>query len=197
MRACASLAPALLLQRCHPVVELVVALISGWLGDGRTPRHAYPIEPQRGQILSLDASRLSLRAILAGEEVYLVPQRDGRVVVGATEEREGFDCRVTAQGISTLLSRAADLVPALVDATFCRAWAGLRPATPDGLPLLGPVPEVPGLVLCAGHSRNGVLLAPITGRFIAELAAGKSLPEDARALRPERFLEERARRNRG
>jgi len=180
-------------QRSAPLVVVCAGAwtpeLSGWLRHGSDPPSGclHSIEPVRGQILSLSPGSLTLRAILGGEEVYLVPRRDGRVLVGATEEHEGFDCRVTAAGVATLLLRAIQLVPALADATFCGARAGLRPATPDGLPLIGPVPGVPGLVVCAGHSRNGVLLAPLTGTLIAELAAGKSLPAYANALRPDRF----------
>ena len=148
---------------------------------------ALPIEPLRGQILSLDAPRPPLRSIVIGESAYLVAKRDGSVVVGATEERVGFDCRVTAEGMGRLLDAAPRLAPALADCGFRNGWAGLRPATPDGLPVIGPAPGSEGLVIAAGHFRNGVLLSPITGRLVADLLLGKSLPEDATAFRAERF----------
>jgi glycine oxidase len=148
---------------------------------------ALPIEPVRGQILSLDAPRSPLGSIVVGESAYLVPKRDGSVVVGASEERVGFDCRVTAEGMGRLLAAAPRLVPALADCGFRSAWAGLRPATPDGLPVIGPAPGSEGLVIAAGHFRNGVLLSPVSGRLVADLLLGKALPEDAAAFRPERF----------
>jgi glycine oxidase len=150
-------------------------------------RVALPIEPVRGQILSLGQPSPPLRTIVFGGGVYLVPKRDASVVVGATQERVGFDCRVTAQGVAGLLAAAPRLVPALADATFRTAWAGLRPATPDRLPLLGSLPGVPGLVLAAGHFRNGVLLAPLSARLVADLVLGKAPAGDAPALAPARF----------
>jgi glycine oxidase len=156
---------------------------AGWLDGALT----LPIEPVRGQILALDAPRPPLRSMVVGGGVYVVPRRDGSVVVGATEERVGFDCRVTAAGLAQLLDAAPRAVPALATCTFRYGWAGLRPATPDGLPLIGPVPGHEGLFVATGHFRNGVLLAPITGRLVADLVTGKGLPEDAAAFLPERF----------
>jgi glycine oxidase len=141
----------------------------------------------RGQILSLEAPEPPLRTIVFGGGVYLVPRRDHSVVVGATQEKVGYDCRVTAEGVAQLLSAAPGLVPALARSSFLSAWAGLRPATPDHLPLVGAVPGAEGLLIAAGHFRNGVLLAPITARLVSDLVRGKALPADAEALRPGRF----------
>jgi len=148
---------------------------------------ALPIEPVRGQIVSLDQTHPPLRTIAVGPRAYAVPKRDGSLVVGATEERAGFDCRVTAAGVAGLLAAGIELLPALADAAFRDAWAGLRPATPDGLPVVGPAPGTRGLLLAAGHHRNGVLLAPITGRLVADLVLGKPLPAEAEVLRAERL----------
>jgi glycine oxidase len=146
------------------------------------------VEPVRGQILSLEAPRPPLRAIVWGEGAYLVPKANGSIVVGATEERVGFDCRTTTAGIAALLREAPRLVPALADCSFRDAWAGLRPDTPDHLPLIGPAPGVEGLYLAAGHFRNGVLLSPITGRLVADAILGRELPAAAHAFSPERLL---------
>jgi glycine oxidase len=154
-----------------------------WLGREGT----LPIVPVRGQILSLAPRPPGLRTIVWGGTTYLVPKRDGSIVVGATEERAVFDRRVTAAGVSQLLGEAIRLVPGLDDASFAGAWAGLRPATPDHLPMVGPWPGVDGLLLSAGHYRNGVLLAPLTAQLIAGLVLGKGMPEEAAPLRPERF----------
>jgi len=149
------------------------------------PAFAAPVVPVRGQIVALDAPRPPLARIVWGEGAYLVPRRDGSVAVGATVERVGFDCRVTAEGVRALLAGACALAPALAGASFRGAWAGLRPDTPDHLPLVGPVPGLAGLFLAAGHYRNGVLLAPLTGDLVAEGLAGK--PWRAPALLPSRF----------
>jgi len=155
-----------------------------WLGLGRT----LPIEPVRGQILSLDAPTPRLGPIVLGDDAYLVPKRDGSVVVGASEERVGFDCRVTAEGVGALRAAAPQLVPALEKTRFRGAWAGLRPATPDGLPLIGALPEAPGLVIAAGHHRNGVLLSAITGELVSGLVRGKGMPDDAAPFAADRFF---------
>jgi glycine oxidase len=146
---------------------------------------AVPVTPVRGQIVSLADAAPPLRAILWGAGAYLVPKRDGSVVVGATVERVGFDRRVTAAGVRELLEAAFALAPGLACASFREAWAGLRPDTPDHLPLIGPVPGVPGLVLAAGHYRNGVLLAPATGELVADGVLGRGWSEPA--FLPERF----------
>ncbi len=145
-----------------------------------------PVEPVRGQIVSVGASQPPFASILWDADAYLVPKRDGSVAIGATSERVGFDRRVTAEAVAGLLAAGARLVPTLGQASFLEAWAGLRPDTPDHLPLVGPVPGVSGLVLAAGHYRTGVLLSPATGRMVADGLAGKGWAEPA--FLPERFL---------
>ena len=146
-----------------------------------------PIEPLRGQLAILDLDEPMLRTIVVGAPAYLVPKRDGSLVIGATEERVGFDNRVTSEGMRGLLAGAEALAPRLGQAAFRRGWAGLRPATPDGLPLLGPSPDLDGLVIAAGHTRNGVLLGPITGQLVRDLILGKDLSDEARAFSLDRF----------
>ena len=136
------------------------------------------IEPVRGQILSLAPPLPPVREILWDEAVYLVPKRDGQWVVGATEEQVGFDRRVTADGVATLVARAKRLVPALGDARFDRAWAGLRPVSADGLPWIGALEECAGLFVAAGHGRNGILLSPITAERIRDAVLGKRAGDD-------------------
>jgi glycine oxidase len=129
-----------------------------------------PVEPVRGQMIELSSAR-ELATVVQDDDVYLVPRRGGRILVGATVERVGFRKQVTAQGLAGLLSAAIRLVPDLSQAPFVRAWAGLRPGTPDGLPILGPSP-ITGLFLATGHFRNGILLAPVTARLMADLLTG-------------------------
>jgi glycine oxidase len=155
--------------------------------DGRSQARL-PIEPVRGQILSLEAPLPRTQAISWSKDVYFVPKRDGSWVVGATLERVGFDRRVTAGGVAWLLEKARSVFPGLADACFGQAWAGLRPVSVDGLPSIGALPGLEGLLVAAGHGRNGVLLAPITARLIADEWLGKARPDAARALSPARHL---------
>ena len=146
-----------------------------------------PVEPVRGQILSVESPTPAPATTLLGAGGYVVPKRDGSLIVGATEERVGFDARVTAEGLRRLLAIGARVVPAIADCTFHSAWAGLRPASPDGLPIVGPIPEVEGLAVATGHYRNGVLLSPVTGGLVSDWVAGKGTPDEARAFLPSRF----------
>ena len=131
------------------------------------------IAPVRGQILSLSGPLPALREIVWGDGIYFVPKWDGSWVVGATEEQVGFDRRVTAEGIADLLERARRVFPGLRDATFDRAWAGLRPVSRDEMPWLGEVAGQSGLFVAAGHGRNGVLLSAITAERIRDEVLGK------------------------
>jgi glycine oxidase len=155
---------------------------SDWIG------RPLPVRPVRGQILALSSPEPPLREIVWSEDCYLVPKLNGELIVGATEEEAGFDCRNTAAGVAELLRHAAAAIPALADTTFLRAWAGLRPALPDALPAIGPLPGIEGLTVAAGHYRNGVLLSPITGELVAGWVLRGEYPESARAFLPERFL---------
>lgn len=128
-----------------------------------------PVEPLRGQMISLGAS--PLRHVAYGDHGYLVP-RGELTLVGATQERAGFDVSTTDEGIAGLERAAAELCPALALAPRISAWAGLRPVTPDFLPILGRDPDYPSLIYACGHSRNGVLMAPLTGDCISALVAG-------------------------
>lgn len=125
------------------------------------------IRPIRGQLLRLIARDTRIEHILWSRSCYLVPWEDGTVLVGATSEDAGFEVRATAEGVRDLLIAATALVPALATATFSDVLVGLRPAAADGLPILGPSRD-PRLIYAAGHFRNGVLLAPLTARLIAD-----------------------------
>lgn len=151
-----------------PCAEVVIA------GGAWTPAIAaaldarVPVKPVRGQILALLPQPMPFRHTLYGPDGYLVPKPDGRLVVGATEDQAGFDSRPTADGVARLLAMATRLLPSLAAAPFSGAWAGLRPASADRLPLLGPLPEWENVSLATGHFRNGVLLAPLTGQLLTE-----------------------------
>ncbi|MFE0377756.1 glycine oxidase ThiO [Streptomyces inhibens] len=155
-----------------------------------------PVRPVKGQVLRLrlpampagSAAFLSrtVRAVVRGGPLYLVPRESGELVVGATSEEMGWDTTVTAGGVYELLRDAHELVPGITELPLVETCAGLRPGSPDNAPLLGPT-ELPGLHLATGHFRNGVLLTPVTGDAMAEVLVTGSLPEEARPFSPTRF----------
>jgi glycine oxidase len=146
-----------------------------------------PVFPARGQILTLYAMPPPIRHILYGAGVYLLPRLDGTIVVGATAERVGFDKSLTASALAWLLSTAPLLVPVLADAAFDRAWAGLRPGSPDDLPIIGTAPGWENVTLAVGHYRNGIMLAPITARLVADLVLRGQRGPLLEHVGPERF----------
>ncbi|MFD5427862.1 glycine oxidase ThiO [Streptomyces sp. NPDC127084] len=152
-----------------------------------------PVRPVKGQVLRLTvpaprAPFLSrtVRAVVRGSQVYLVPRANGELVVGATSEELGWDTTVTAGGVYELLRDAHELVPGITELPLTETRAGLRPGSPDNAPLLGPT-ELPGLLLATGHYRNGVLLTPVTGDALADALVTGELPEEARPFTPQRF----------
>lgn len=142
------------------------------------------IEPVRGQIVLLSSPRPLLQHVIECGPRYLVPRPDGRVLVGSTEETVGFDKQNTAQAMGDLLTFAQTLAPALAEARFERAWAGLRPHARRGLPYLGRHPDIENLFIAAGHFRSGLTLSPITARLMSQLMLGEppDLPMDAYAV---------------
>jgi glycine oxidase len=145
------------------------------------------IHPVRGQIALLQAQPLPFRRVLMVGPRYLVPRPDGRVLVGSTEEDAGFDKRTTAAAIHDLLSLAFRLVPSLRGAALERSWAGLRPGSPDGLPLLGPVPGWHNLFIAAGHFRAGIQLSAGTGLVMKQVLLDQEPAIDLAAFRPDRI----------
>ncbi|MBA3609989.1 MAG: glycine oxidase ThiO [Rubrobacter sp.] len=143
-----------------------------------------PVYPVKGEVLAVGVRPAPTRANVWGERCYAVPKRDGRMIVGATEEPGVHDRRPTLGGVARLSAAALDLIPTLKDAPFLNAWGGLRPATPTGRPILGAVEGWDGLLVATGHYRNGVLLAPITGKAISEAALGEAPSVDLRPFAP-------------
>jgi glycine oxidase len=166
--------------------DRVVDCAGAWANFDATLPFGIPVEPVRGQIVEL-ADEEPFPTVLVSDDVYLVPRGKGRILVGATVERAGFRKEVTAAGVARLLAAALALAPSLESAQVTDAWAGLRPGTPDGLPLLGESP-VSGLFLAAGHFRNGVQLAPLTAVLVADLLTGVA-SEDLSPFSPNRFVE--------
>jgi glycine oxidase len=159
------------------------------LPDGALP----PVRPVKGQVVRLRGDvpfiGRSVRGLVRGSSVYLVPRADGEIVIGATQEELGFDTRVTAGGVWELLRDARELLPYVTELEFIEVEAGLRPGSPDNAPILGPS-ALPGLLLATGHYRNGVLLTPVTGDAMAESLATGAMPEIARPFSPARFNRE-------
>jgi glycine oxidase len=150
--------------------------------------HYVPTNPVRGQMVALQPSDFRLRRVLRCERGYVVPRRDGRVVAGSTLEDAGFRNHVTAGGLRQILAAAVEMVPALAGAEVVETWAGLRPGTPDNLPILGPT-DIEGLLIATGHYRNGILLAPITARLVREWITQGQTSFDAGIFSPLRFAE--------
>ena len=173
-------------------VVLAAGSLSGRL-EGLPQALLPPVRPVKGQVLRLTvpprhAPFLSrtVRAVVRGSHVYLVPRENGELVVGATSEEQGWDTTVTAGGVYELLRDAHELVPGITELPLTETRAGLRPGSPDNAPLLGPT-ELPGLLLATGHYRNGVLLTPVTGDAMAHVLTTGELPDEARAFTPRRF----------
>src|SRR5690348_16092174 len=170
--------------------EVIVAAgaFSGFL-EGVVPRLA--TRPIRGQMAALSFHDTPIRRVVRSERGYIVP-RDAavpqRLVTGSTLEDAGFEKRVTAGGIEKILSTAQELIPTLANAEIADTWCGLRPDTPDHLPLLGPA-GVEGLTIATGHFRNGILLTPITAKLVREWITQKSVSMDWEIFNPLRFAQ--------
>ncbi|MFE4653023.1 glycine oxidase ThiO [Streptomyces sp. NPDC056707] len=173
-------------------IVLAAGSLSGRLA-GLPAEVVPPVRPVKGQVLRLTVPAAyapfltrTVRAVVRGSHVYLVPRENGELVVGATSEEMGWDTTVTAGGVYELLRDAHELVPGITELPLTETRAGLRPASPDNAPLLGPT-ALPGLHLATGHHRNGVLLTPVTGDAMAELLTTGELPAVARPFTPGRF----------
>jgi glycine oxidase len=156
----------------------------GGLPEGVLP----PVRPIKGQLLQLKGTVPPVRRNIRGHDVYLIARPDGRLVVGATVEEQGYDARVTTEAVYTLLRDAYELVPGIIDLELTEMVVGFRPGTPDNAPIVGAT-QVEGLIAATGHYRNGVLLAPITARAVAELITTGRLPSEMEPFSPARFRE--------
>ena len=177
----------------HSATHTVVATgawsgVAEWLPVIARP----PVRPVKGEILTLRARGAPpCERVVVTERVYIVPRRDGRVIVGATVEERGFDTAVTAGGVHELLREAYRTLPDVAELELEEAIAGLRPGSPDNAPLIGRG-AVDGLVLATGHYRNGILLTPVTARAIADLLMGEDPEVDMAVADPARFARSKA-----
>ena len=163
----------------------VVICAGAW--SGQIEPCAFPTRPVKGQMLCLAMpSRTLLKHVIRSPKAYLIPRSDGRLLVGATVEEAGFDKRTDPDTIQRLHRAALELVPKLRDARMLEDWAGLRPGTPDGLPILG-ASQTPGCYAATGHFRDGILLAPITAKLMCAVIEGTTPELDISAFSPSRF----------
>jgi hydrogen cyanide synthase HcnC len=153
--------------------RVVVNAAGAWAAEiGRMAGVEVPVHPVRGQIVATESLPDVFRACLSTSQCYLAQKAHGEVIIGSTTEDVGFDCGVTPTALRTLSQGAVRAVPMLADVRVKRAWSGLRPGTPDELPILGPAVGIEGYLNACGHFRTGILNAPLTGQLIAELASG-------------------------
>jgi glycine oxidase len=146
-----------------------------------------PVEPVRGQIFKTAPRPPFLKSVILSERVYAIQRQPGHVVIGATFERVGFDKRVLPETTARLGAAAAEILPALANAVVVESWVGLRPGTPDELPIFDIPAKVPGFVLANGHLRNGILLGPVTGEIVAALVTGEKPPVPLKPYALSRF----------
>ncbi|MYB09870.1 MAG: glycine oxidase ThiO [Acidimicrobiia bacterium] len=165
--------------------QQVVVAAGAWTGR----LLGVPIRPLKGQILRLSGPerllRLPVRGVVRGSTVYAVPRSNGEIVVGATQEEQGFDTRVTAGGVYELLRDVLAVLPGLNEIDLVETWAGLRPGAPDNAPIIGTGDD--GIVYATGHYRNGILTAPITAAAVSALVQGRKPPVDLAPFSPNRF----------
>jgi glycine oxidase len=171
-------------------VELVLAserLAAPTVVNCRGAWSGYPVRPRKGHALYLQPPPAgAIEHVVVSPEVYLVPRSSGKVLVGATVEDVGYDKTVDPDTVKTLHAEASRLVPEAAHASVLASWAGLRPGTPDDLPVLGATKD-PGILIASGHFRNGILLAPVTARILADLVAGTPPEWDISAFTLSRF----------
>jgi glycine oxidase len=163
----------------------VVNCAGAWAGQ--IPPYAFPTRPVKGQMICFALPRRGmLQHVVRSPEIYLIPRSDGRLLAGATVEEAGFDKRTVPDTIQHLHKAAVAMLPGLAEARVLEAWAGLRPGTPDNLPILGATPT-PGYYVATGHFRDGILLTPITACLMAQVIAGEKPEHDLSAFGFARF----------
>jgi len=171
----------------------VVVAAGCYSGSIEAVRAYAPVRPVRGQMAALRPRGVAPSRVLRSQRGYVVPRADRRIVAGSTLENDGYEKRITPAGQMKILGAAVELSPALANAEIVETWSGLRPDTPDHLPIIGPVSgslDGPaGVTIATGHYRNGILLAPITAQLVAQFIAGEALSLEITAFSPLRFAE--------
>jgi glycine oxidase len=163
---------------------VVVNCAGAWAGF--VSPFEFPVQPVKGQMMAVVGSP-GLQHVIRSEHVYLVPRSDGRIVIGSTLENVGFNKQTDVNTLQGLFHAAVEIAPALASSRKHEAWAGLRPKTPDELPIVGETPTS-GFFIATGHYRDGILLAPATARVMTALITGKPPAFDLQSFSPARFL---------
>jgi glycine oxidase len=172
-------------DKTHYSAPCVVNCAGAWAGN--FSMHRFPTRPVKGQMLAVACDQHNvLRHVIRTPEVYLVPRSDGRILIGSTLEEVGYDKRTDADTIHRMHQAAVRMVPALGQARILEAWAGLRPGTPDDLPVLGAT-STTGYFVATGHFRDGILLTPVTAHVMAQVITGVQPDYDISAFSPARF----------
>jgi len=176
-------------ETLHPADVVVLAAGAWSRGVDIAPAAPLPVRPIKGQMLALrmDPDAPILSHVLWAPSAYLVPRRDGRLIIGATTEEKGFDPDLTAGGQLALLTNAWRALPTLEELPILEQWVGFRPGSRDDAPILGPSGEVEGLVHATGHHRNGILLLPVTTDVIADYVLNGRMAQVAAPFGPDRF----------
>jgi glycine oxidase len=170
-------------DKSHYGAPIVVNCAGAW--SGVISSHHFPTRPVKGQMLAVVGGP-TLRHVVRSPDVYLVPRSDGRILIGSTVEEAGYDKRTDVDTIRRLRRNAIGLMPGLAQARILEDWAGLRPGTPDNLPILGAT-DTPGYFVATGHFRDGILLAPVTAHLMTQMITGSQPDFDMSAFSPARF----------
>lgn len=173
-------------QASHYQAGTVVLAAGAWAGRIANLPRPLSVEPVRGQLLAWPWPENREPATVYGDRCYLLKRGD-EMIGGSTMEHAGFDADTTADATQSIISRLVAVDPTLAFAAPTRTWAGLRPGTPDGRPVVGEEPRLPGLWYATGYGRNGILLAGILGELVAQAIAGEETPDVLKLLRPGRF----------
>jgi glycine oxidase len=166
----------------------VIVANGAWAADLVAPLGLIlPVKPMRGQMLAVRTVPRAVHQVIYGRHMYVVPRADGETLIGATVEDVGFRKEVTLEGLEALIQAGRRVVPGIMGQPVVRTWAGLRPGSPDGLPLVGPVDGRAGIILAVGHYRNGILLGPMTGVLVKQLLVDHLPSAHLDLVRPDRF----------
>lgn len=166
--------------------DLVVLAAGPWTGlAGEWVGRRIPVRPVRGQIVHLHTNKRAMSVVVHTHEAYVLQRADGTILVGATVEEAGFDCRLTAGGVASQLYAGLATMPALSDCRFKGAEVALRPGADRTMPYVGRLAGIDNLIVASGHFRTGILLAPITGKLVADMVTGRPIDPRLAGLKPE------------
>lgn len=178
--------------RCRTAVLAAGSWSSLLLENSGALPPPFQVEPVRGQMVAVEMPQPPINHVIYSRRIYLIPRLGGVLIAGSTTERAGYDKQVTADGVASIIERASETLPCFGAAAIKETWAGLRPGSPDDLPILGLDPRIGGLVYATGHYRNGILLTPITAQAVSELILKGESSVRLAPFSPERFARRQA-----